>query len=310
MEFFSDIWANDLYRKLILTGVIIVVMVIVRNVVQRVILNRYHGDPHQVYMLRKIADYVITAVGLIVLFGLWIQRSTDLTVALGLVAAGLAFALQEVIGSIAGWLSIIFGRPFTLGDRIETGGIHGDVVDISVLRTTLMETGSWLGGMQATGRIVTLSNAFIFKEPLFNYSRDLLVVWDEVRASIPYSADWQRAKAIMVDIISSNPDYQALVPLARQQQEAMRRRVAAEVSPLEPRPYTKMADSWIEIGVVYPVAYNRRRGFRSALTEGILLAFAAEGIPLAFPTMTVDGISPLPREERASSTSPAHPPAD
>lgn len=307
MEFFSDIWANELYRKLILTGVIIIVVVIVRGVVQRLILNRYHGDPNQVYMLRKITDYLITAIGLILLFGLWIQRSADLTVGLGLVAAGLAFALQEVIGSIAGWLSIIFGRPFTLGDRIETGGIHGDVIDISVLRTTLMETGSWLGGMQATGRIVTLSNAFIFKEPLFNYSRDLKVVWDEVSASIPYGADWQRAKAIVVDIIQRNPDYQALIPVAQVQQEAMRRRVAASVSPLEPRPYTKMADSWIEIGVVYPVAYNRRRGFRSTLTESILLAFRAEGIPLAYPTMTVDGIRPLPR---ADHTPPHTPPDD
>jgi small-conductance mechanosensitive channel len=296
MDFFNDIWANELYRKLILTGVIIVVVVIVRNVIQRVILNRYRGDPHQVYMLRKIADYLITAVGLILLFGLWIQRSTDLTVALGLVAAGLAFALQEIIGSIAGWLSIIFGRPFSLGDRIETGGIHGDVVDISVLRTTLMETGNWLGGMQSTGRIVTLSNAFIFKEPLFNYSRDLQVVWDEVRAAVPYSADWERAKVLMVGVIDGNPEYQALIPLAREQQEAIRRRIVAADSPLEPRAYTKMADSWIELGVVYPVAYNRRRGFRSTITEDILRAFGAEGIPLAFPTMTVDGIAPLPRD--------------
>jgi small-conductance mechanosensitive channel len=297
MDFFNDIWANELYRKLILTGVIIVVVTIARNVIQRVILNRYRGDTHQVYMLRKIADYVVTAVGLIALFGLWIQRSTDLTVALGLVAAGLAFALQEIIGSIAGWLSIIFGRPFSLGDRIETGGIHGDVVDISVLRTSLMETGNWLGGMQSTGRIVTLSNAFIFKEPLFNYSRDLMVVWDEVRASIPYSADWQRAKALMVGVIDGNAEYQALIPLAREQQEAIRRRIVAADSPLEPRAYTKMADSWIELGVVYPVAYNRRRGFRSIITEDILRAFAAEGIPLAFPTMTVDGIAPLPRDD-------------
>lgn len=305
MELFSDIWANDLYRKLILTAVIVVAILIIRGVAQRLILNRYRGDPHQVYLLSKIVDYIVTTLGLVALFGLWIQRGTDLTVAIGLVAAGLAFALQEVIGSIAGWLSIIFGRPFTLGDRIETGHITGDVVDISVLRTTLMETGSWLGGMQSTGRIVTLSNAFIFKEPLFNYSRDLSVIWDEIRASVPYGADWERARTLIVGLIDENAEYQALLPMAAAQQEALRRRLAAAVSPLEPRAYTEMKDSWIEIGVVYPVAYDRRRGFRSEITEAILRTFRAEGIPLAFPTITVDGVGQPPTREGHDAVSTA-----
>ena len=115
--------------------------------------------------------------------------------ALGILAAGLAFALQEVIGSIAGWVTIVTGRPFAIGDRIETGGIRGDVVDISVLRTTLMEIGNWLGGDHNTGRIVTVSNAFIFKEPLFNYSRHLHYVWDEIEVPITYESDWQQAIA-------------------------------------------------------------------------------------------------------------------
>ncbi len=303
MSFLTEIWTNDLYRKLILSVVIIFGILVLRGIAQRFIIKRYRGDPSQVYMLGKIIDYIITATGLILLFGLWIQRSTDLTVAVGLIAAGLAFALQEVIGSIAGWLSIIFGRPFTLGDRIETGGINGDVVDVSVLRTTLMETGNWLGGMQSTGRIVTLSNAFIFKEPLFNYSRALSVVWDEIRASVPYGQDWERAKEIMVGIIQDNPEYSELLPSAREQQKELQRQLAITMSPLEPRAYTKMADSWIEIGVVYPVAYNRRRGFRSTITEDILRAFREAGIPFAFPTMTVDGVATADLNVRADSPS-------
>lgn len=291
-EFLSNIWSYDLYRNLILSILVLVGILVVRGIAQQVVLSRYKGDPHQVYMLGKIVDYLVSTVGIMLLFGIWIDRTTDLTVALGLVAAGLAFALQEVIGSIAGWLSIIFGRPFVLGDRIETGGIHGDVVDISVLRTTLMETGNWLGGMQSTGRIVTLSNAFIFKEPLYNYSRDVKAVWDEVRASVPYGQDWERAKEIMVQAIAEHPAYIELVPIAREEQMEIQRRLAVTTSPLEPRPYTKMADSWIEVGVVYPVAYNRRRGFRSDITERILRTFRAEGIPLAFPTMTIDMATP------------------
>ena len=290
-EFLAGIWANTLYRKIILSVVVILLTFLVQIIARHVLvrrLSRLSGETVQTYTLRKIIDYVTLLIGLAVLFGIWVQRSTDLTVAAGLLAAGLAFALQEVIGSIAGWLSIIFGRPFVLGDRIETGGIHGDVIDIGVLRTTLMETGNWLGGQQNTGRIVTLSNAFIFKEPLFNYSRETHYVWDEVGVSIPYGQDWERAKMIMLDIVRKHPLYVDLVPKAERENAAARRAFAINLTSLEPRGFVKMADSWIEVAVIYPVPFNGRRGFRSDVSEAILTQLSAEGIPIAFPTMSVE----------------------
>lgn len=291
-DFLAEIWANALYRKLILSILIVLAVSLTQAILKRVLLGRFAGDSVQTYTLRKIIDYGTIALGVTALFGLWVQRTTDLTVGLGLLAAGLAFALQEVIGSIAGWLSIIFGRPFSLGDRIESGGIHGDVIDIGILRTTLMETGNWLGGQQNTGRIVTLSNAFIFKEPLFNYSRETHYVWDEVGASIPYGADWERAKAIMLDAVQRHPTYRELVPQAERQNAAARRAFAVTLTSLEPRGFVKMADSWIEVAIVYPVPFNGRRGFRSEVTEQILRELAAVGIPIAFPTMTVEVTTP------------------
>ena len=91
------------------------------------------------------------------------------------------------------------GNRFAIGDRIETGGIRGDVIDITVLRTKLMEIGNWLGGDHNTGRIVTVSNAYIFKEPLFNYSRHLEYARDEIVLPITYESDWQRAIDILVE---------------------------------------------------------------------------------------------------------------
>jgi small-conductance mechanosensitive channel len=287
-DFLAQIWANDLYRKLVLSLAVIIAAAVLRYVIRRAVLERYKGEKVQVYTLGKIIDYLTLALAIILLFGIWIQRATDLTVGLGLVAAGLAFALQEVIGSIAGWLSIIFGKPFSLGDRIESGGIHGDVVDIGVLRTTLMETGNWLGGLQNTGRIVTLSNAFIFKEPLFNYSRMTRYVWDEVRVSIPYGEKWEEAKSIMLGSVNDHPHYEALVPEAERQNAAARRALAVDLSPLTPRTFVSLADSWIEVAVIYPVAVAGRRSFRSDISESILRGLAKAGIPVAFPTMTVE----------------------
>ena len=290
-EFLAGVWANTLYRKIILSILVILGTFLLQIIARQVLVKRLirlDGETVQTYTLRKIIDYMALAVGVAVLFGIWVQRSTDLTVAVGLMAAGLAFALQEVIGSIAGWLSILFGRPFALGDRIETGGITGDVIDIGVLRTTLMETGNWLGGNQNTGRIVTLSNAFIFKEPLFNYSRETHYVWDEARISIPYGEDWERARAIMLDIVRQHPRYMDLIPTAERENVIARRDFAMNLESLEPRGFIKIAESWIEVAVVYPVIYNGRRGFRSDLSETILRRLTEAGIPIASPSLSVE----------------------
>jgi small-conductance mechanosensitive channel len=170
MDTWNDIWANDLYRKLILSVLVLLTQAVIRRSILSYVINRISDDSPLIYSVRKVATYMITIITTLLLFGIWIQRLGDLSVALGILAAGLAFALQEVIGSVAGWTTIVTGKPFSIGDRIETGGIRGDVVDIGVLRTTLMEIGNWVIGDHNTGRIVTLSNAFIFKEPLFNYS--------------------------------------------------------------------------------------------------------------------------------------------
>jgi hypothetical protein len=190
------------------------VSMVIRQLLHLLLINRLSDDSPHIYVVRKVTGYAVNALAALVITGIWLEHLGNLSVALGILGAGLAFALQEVIGSIAGWVTILTGRPFTIGDRIETGGIRGDVVDISVLRTTLMEIGNWLGGDHNTGRIVTVSNAFIFKEPLFNYSRHLRYIWDEIKLPITYESDWQRALAIMTDAVQQNTMYQELLPIA------------------------------------------------------------------------------------------------
>ncbi|MBE0696551.1 MAG: mechanosensitive ion channel, partial [Anaerolineaceae bacterium] len=229
---------------------------------------------------------------------IWVQRIGDLSVALGIMGAGLAFALQEVIGSIAGWSTIVFGRPFEIGDRIETGGIKGDVVDIGVLRTKLMEIGNWLDGDHNTGRIVTVSNAYIFKEPLFNYSRYLSYIWDEISIPVPYDSDWNQAIKIMSNAVLDHPSYQLLLPKAQEQRLHARREFAIKITPLEARTYVRLTDNWIELGLVYPVEIDIRRSFRSDVSQKILEEFSSRGITVASQTLAIvrlpDSATPAP----------------
>ncbi len=287
MEILQEIWANEFYRNLILTGGVIIAALILRRVFYGLVVIRLPEESPYVFTIRRIANYMINVVAVIVIFGVWMQNSGDLSVALGIMAAGLAFALQEVIGSIAGWITIITGQPFTIGDRIETGGIRGDVVDISLLRTKIMETGNWLNGDHNTGRIVTVSNAFIFKEPLFNYSRHLSYIWDEVDIPITYESDWKQAMILMTQAVNEHPKYQELLPKAQTERRQARREFAIKITSLEPRVFLKITDNWIELGLIYPVDTEYRRAFKSEISTQILEQFRTIGITVASQTVAI-----------------------
>lgn len=284
----ADIWANDLYRKLILTVLVFIVQFIIRRGIDLYIVKHSEIYNTSTYTVRKAVRYVITGVTLVVLYAVWVDQMGDFSIALGVMAAGLAFALQEVIGSFAGWLVIISGQPFKIGDRIESGGIQGDVVDIGILRTTVMEIGNWLVGDHNTGRIVTLSNAFIFKEPLYSYSVHLHYIWDEIQIPLHYGSDWKKAIEILLKSVKDHPEYHKLLPIAKQQREDLRRHFAVKITPLEPRVFVNLTDNWIDLGLVYPVDTDLRRFFRSEICQQLLESFEAEGIEIASENMIID----------------------
>jgi small-conductance mechanosensitive channel len=283
----AEIWANDLLRKLILSALVLILQFLVRRGVDKYILKRNETYSTSTYAVRKVVGYVITILTLVILYMVWVDQMGDISIALGIFGAGLAFALQEIIGSFAGWLTIISGKPFSIGDRIETGGIQGDVIDIGILRTTIMEIGNWLVGDHNTGRIVTLSNAFIFKEPLFSYDVHLHYIWDEIQIPLPYGSDWKNALEILLNTVKAHPEYQKLLPKARQQREELRKQYAVKVTPLEPRVFVNLTDNWIALGLVYPVDTELRRLFRSEICQQLLETFDKAGIEIASETISI-----------------------
>ncbi len=127
---------------------------------------------------------VICAFVLVIgLLSIWFDNPARLGTFAGLVTAGVAFALQKVITSLAGYFVILRGNAFSVGDRIVMGDVRGDVVALGFMQTTIMEMGQppavqmanpamWVHSRQFTDRIVTISNSEIFDNPVYNYSRE------------------------------------------------------------------------------------------------------------------------------------------
>lgn len=253
------------------------------------LLARHRTDPFERYFTRKIVRYATAVVVVVVLAVLWRPFAGRFGVVLGFITAGLAFAMQEVIGALAGWVSIASGRLYRVGDRVDVGGVRGDVIDITPLRTKLMEMGSpqestsWVGGRQLTGRLVSVSNKSVFTAPVFNYSAAFDFLWEELVVPVPYEEDWSRAESVLTDAVrevSAKRDAQDAI-------ERMRRTYPIPAADLEPRVFVRATDNWIELAARFVVPVRTARGAKDEITRHVLACLESAGIQVASATSTV-----------------------
>ena len=246
----------------------------------------------------SIAVTVALVVGLV---SLWFDNPSTLTTAAGMVTAGLAFALQKVVTAFAGYLVILRGKTFTVGDRITMGGIRGDVIALSFLQTVIMEMGEpaqgdsadpvWVQARQYTGRIVRVSNAVIFDKPVYNYTREFPYIWEELRVPVPYDADRKRAEQILMD--AARKHTVKIAELGEDALHALERRYVLKRSELEPQIFWRLTDNWIEMTARFIVPDAGIRAIKSAMSRDILEQFDAAKISIASGTYEVVGMPPL-----------------
>ena len=189
---------NPTVGKIVTIFIGIAIIWIIIKAIQRSWFSKIKDNDNR-YRAKKFSGFIGYFLTIVLITVVYSDKLGGLTVALGVAGAGIAFALQEVIASFAGWLAIMFGGFYKTGDRVQLGGIKGDVMDIGVLRTTIMETGQWVDGDLYNGRIVLIANSFVFKEPVFNYSGDFPFLWDEIKIPIQYGSNYEKAKEIFYE---------------------------------------------------------------------------------------------------------------
>ncbi len=237
---------------------------------------------YQVRRIITIVGYISFVIFITLVFS---DQLSSLTVALGVAGAGIAFALQEVIASIAGWFAISFAGFYRIGDRVQLGGIKGDVIDITILRTTLMEIGEWVNADQYNGRIVRIANSFVFKEPVFNYSGDFPFLWDEIVLPIKYGCDHNLAREILQRVIDS--EIGEYTQKASKEWKKMIKKYLVEEASVDPAINLALNDNWMEFTVRYIVDYKMRRSTKDRLFTHILNEFEKTGGKVAVASTTI-----------------------
>ena len=235
------------------------------------------------YRWRKFINYSIVLIGLIFIGRIWFVAVQSLATFMGLLSAGVAIALKDLILNLAGWFYIIARRPFEVGDRIQIGADSGDVIDLGLLEFSLLEIRNWVDSDQSTGRIINVPNGKIFNSNVANYDKGFKYIWNEIPVLITFESNWEKAKKILLDIAYKHNEITSTK--VEQQIKRAARKYMIFYNKLTPIVYTDVKESGVLLTIRYLCETRKRRGSQMRIWEDILAEFAkSNDIDLAYPT--------------------------
>jgi len=268
-------------------------------------LPRRFGRADARYKVRKFVVYCGYLAILLFLAILFEDRLGRLSFALGIAGAGVAVALQDVLASIAGAFSIGFSKLYTVGDRVQIGHTRGDVIDIGLLRTTLMETGNWVSKDLYNGRIARIPNSTILKVSVFNYSQGFRFIWDEIKVVLAGTSNPQLARAMLLSVVKEAIGEYLLE--AQSSWQAMSDNYQSVNPPLEPTVALVVNSGSLEFTVSYIVDYTKRIAKQDQLFTKIAQEVADSNGRLKWASSAITLISqpvtPEPTGARQTSAS-------
>jgi len=278
--------------------------VAVRYLIVAVVRLATHRNRNErlVFWTRQGVALGVAVLALLGLVAIWIEDAGRLAMVGGLIGAGVAFALQKVITAFAGYLVILRGRTFTVGDRITMGGVRGDVVSLGFLQTRILEMGeppaaqssdnsAWVHARQYTGRIVTVTNDKLFDQPVYNFTREFPFMWEEIHIPVPYKSDRVRAEAIVIDCARKVTEQ--FVAASESARRRLEHRYFVDIGSVGPRVFYNLTDNWIEMNVRFITEVHGVRYVKDELQRMILDRFEEAGIEIASATFVITGLPRL-----------------
>ena len=300
-------------KQALFTAILAIVVFTIAALTRRLARRLLRGRSERVrFWVRQSIGVVSAFVLVLGVLSIWFEDPTRLATGIGLVTAGLTFALQSVVTAFAGYLVILRGKTFNVGDRITMGGVRGDVIGLSFIQTRIMEMGQppsvqsadpavWVRSRQFTGRIVTVSNARIFDTPVYNYTQDFAYVWEEMTIPISFAADRARAEKILLEAAERHTA--RVSELSQHELASLKRRYLIHTADLKPRVYYRITDNWLELAVRFICPDHGIRDIKDAMSRDIIEALDDAGIGIASSTYDIVGLPPL--EIRMPPTSAA-----
>src|SRR5438270_6053251 len=294
---------ENLHKLLVTLGFIVAAWLITRLL--RFVLGLFIGSRSGTrfqFWAKQGVSLVVAGILILGVMSVWFDNPARLAGVVGLIGAGVAFALQRVITAVAGYFVILRGRTFNVGDRIVMGGVRGDVIDLSFMQTRIMEMGQspkeqsdapsmWIRSRQFTGRIVTVTNDKVFDEPVYNYTREFPYIWDEINLPVKYGDDAATAEKILLE--AANRNALTRVKIGDEEVKRVGESFGIDVGEIDPRVYWRMTDNWLELTVRFLLPDHGGRRIKDAMSREILDGLYKAKIEIASGTYAIVEVPPL-----------------
>lgn len=261
--FYNFFIVKGFYTFLALT----LIYIVFRVVFEGIVVKRMKQDKMR-YSFNKTISILYLLVFLFALVAIWIEQTETILISFGLIGAGIAFSLQDVFKNFAGGITIFSTGMYRVGDRVEINGKIGDVIDIGVLYTTIMEIGEWVNGNQATGRLTIIPNSNVLTNNVNNFTKDHNFIWDEISLPITYASDWKKASNVILEIIKKQTEN--IAAQADKEITKLGEKYYLPKKPVEPVIFLTLTDNWINLNIRYVTDTRERRIIRDKLSKLIL----------------------------------------
>ena len=239
-------------------------------------------DRRRLLTMRTVTRLAVQVAGVLLVFLVLFGPPSQLGTFLGLAGAGLTVALKDFIVGFIGWFVLMGKNGIRLGDWVEINGVSGEVVEIGLFRTVLLETGNWTDAGHPTGRRVTFTNSFAIEGHYFNFSTSGQWLWDELQVVLPAGADpYPIVDAIQKKVTEATAQNAQLA-----EQEWRRGTRSREMSAFTALPAINIRPviGGIEIAVRYITRANERHQLRSKLYQSIVDLLGRKGQPISVPS--------------------------
>jgi len=275
--------------KLLYIGILVLVLFVIFFLL-KLVAKKYITDNERFYMANKMINFSNLTLILIIIIFNYIENVGYLVTVLGFASAGIAIAMKDWFMSMLGWLVIVFGGSIHVGDRVKfmKDGMEyvGDVLDISLLRITVLEDVTLTTYMtnRRAGRVIFVPNNYIFTSMIANYSHaSLKTVWDGIDITITFESNHKKAMFLAKEIARKYS--KGYTDITRKQLNKLRDRYSLKNTNVEPRVFTFAEPNGIRVSTWYLTNAYATLTLRSAISTDIIDAYLAEeDITIAYPT--------------------------
>lgn len=237
------------------------------------------------FLARRLTRYVMIVLAIGAIASFLFDDLSMVAATMGIVSAALVISLQDACSSAFGWVVIMIGSKFGIGDRLQVEDSCGDVIDIQLLRTTLLEVNGWMGCDEPTGRVVLVPNNFIFKSKFFNYSHGHPYIWGKINVTVSFDCA-AKAGPLFLRVLGEETASEFIA--ARTASQRMRRRYGVSDAAYEPRVTSAITGNDVIFALFYVAHFRNASRLRDRIEMRLIEELAkVPAIQLAVTSIQV-----------------------